>query len=106
MTLMQFLYSYDQSGMLSKSLSSGRKSRSSSGTFSSFSDVAAQVVREENVKSVLEHRRRHAEKKKAVALSTTEKVLRFLQSHTSVLQLEQASVLRDKRAVNRTKGDL
>jgi hypothetical protein len=65
----------------------------------------AETKNVDKLKHSLAHRRKFAEKTKGFkALTTTEKVLNFVQSDVEIDKLQEVNHLRNKRAVSRTKG--
>jgi hypothetical protein len=67
--------------------------------------LVGEAVSKEKLKNIFEHRRKFAEKNKAAnAMTTTEKVLHFVQSDVDIARLHEVNHLRNKRAISRTKG--
>jgi hypothetical protein len=67
--------------------------------------LVGEAISKEKLKNIFEHRRKFAEKNKAAnAMTTTEKVLHFVQSDVDIARLHEVNHLRNKRAVSRTKG--
>lgn len=69
----------------------------------SWGDLTKELVSRDKIKSIVSHKRKAAEKRKAT-MSITEKVLNFVQSRVEVTQLEQLNALRNKRASLRARG--
>lgn len=68
-------------------------------------NLVSETVTVDKLKNIFEHRRKVAEKNRTRGnLTTTEKVLQFVQSDVEISKLQDVNHIRNKRAISRTKG--
>lgn len=81
------------------------KSKSQETSSKSFAALVTEVAAASKLKDMLSYRRKAAEKSKSnQAATVTERILRFVQSSTDVVELQSLRQLRDARAEKRTAG--